>query len=49
MLLEEKDFSNQQIVNDDVVFRLKALAQFTMRTAKVQQQVFEEENNQYDF
>ncbi len=35
--------------NDDVVFRLKALAQFAIRTAKVQQQVFEEENNQYDF
>ncbi len=49
VFIEEKDFSNQQIVNDDVVFRLKALAQFTMRTAKVQQQVFEEENNQYDF
>lgn len=48
-LLKRKIFSNQQIVNDDVVFRLKALAQFTMRTAKVQQQVFEEENNQYDF
>ena len=48
-LLKKKDFSNQQIVNDDVVFRLKALAQSTMRTAKVQQQVFEEENNQYDF
>ncbi len=49
VFIEEKDFSNQQIVNDDVVFRLKALAQSTMRTAKVQQQVFEEENNQYDF
>ena len=45
----KRDFSNQQIVNDDVVFRLKALAQSTMRTAKVQQQVLEEENNQYDF
>ncbi|MDN8849031.1 FMN reductase, partial [Staphylococcus aureus] len=44
-----KDFSNQQIVKDDVVFRLKALAQSKMRTAKVQQQVFEEENKQYDF
>lgn len=30
----EERFSNQQIVNDDVVFRLKALAQSTMRTAK---------------
>ncbi len=49
VFIEEKDFSNQQIVNDDVVFRLKALAQSTMRTAKVQQQVLEEENNQYDF
>ena len=49
VFIEERDFSNQQIVNDDVVFRLKALAQSTMRTAKVQQQVLEEENNQYDF
>ena len=49
VFIEEKDFSNQQIVNDDVVFRLKALAQSTMRTAKVQQHVLEEENNQYDF
>ncbi len=48
VFIEEKDFSNQQIVNDDVVFRLKALAQFTMRTAKVQRQDLEE-NNQYDF
>ncbi len=32
VFIEEKDFSNQQIVNDDVVFRLKALAQSTMRT-----------------
>ena len=38
VFIEEKDPSNQQIVNDDVVFRLKALAQSTMRTAKVQQQ-----------
>ena len=27
VFIEEKDFSNQQIVNDDVVLRLKALAQ----------------------
>ncbi len=39
VFIEEKDFSNQQIVNDDVVFRLKALAQSTTPTAKVQQHV----------
>jgi hypothetical protein len=31
VFIEEKDFSNQQIVNDDVVFRLKALAQSTYK------------------
>ncbi|WP_141707958.1 NADPH-dependent FMN reductase, partial [Staphylococcus aureus] len=49
VVIEERDFSKQQIVNDDVVFRVKALGQSTRRTAEVQQQVLEEEKNQYDF
>lgn len=49
VFIEERDFLNQQIVNDDIIFRLNELAQSTMRTAKIQQQLIEEENDKYDF
>ena len=48
-LLKRKIFSNQQIVNDDVVFRLKALAHPQCELPKVQQQVFEEETTNTTF
>ncbi|WP_436855971.1 NADPH-dependent FMN reductase [Staphylococcus caeli] len=49
VFIEERDFSQGTIVNDDILFRLNALTTSTLRVAKVYAQVLEEENAQYDF
>lgn len=49
VFIEGKDFDQKRIVNDDVIMRLQRLAQNTVRTAKIQQQLVEEENSQFDF
>lgn len=49
VFIEESDFSNKQIVNDDVHFRITTLAQDTLRMARVYNQILQEEDDQYDF
>ncbi|PHK48610.1 NADPH-dependent FMN reductase [Staphylococcus edaphicus] len=49
VFIEERDFSQGTIVNDDILFRLNELATSTLRVSKVYQQVLEEEDDQYDF
>lgn len=49
VFIEESDFSNKQIVNDDVHFRITTLAQDTLRMARVYDQILQEEDDQYDF
>src|SRR5699024_5406883 len=47
--IEERDFSNGTIVNDDIIFRINDLATSTLRVSKLYNQILEEENDQYDF
>lgn len=49
VFIEERDFSNGEIVNDDILFRLDDLVLSTLRTSKAYTQVLKEEENQYDF
>lgn len=49
VFIEERDFHQQTIVNDDIIFRLNALAQSTVRMAKTYQQILQDEESQYDF
>ena len=49
VFIEERDFSQGTIVNDDILFRIEELATSTLRVSKVYSQIIEEENDQYDF
>lgn len=49
VFIEERDFSNGTIVNDDIIFRINDLATSTLRVSKLYNQLLEEENDQYDF
>ncbi|MDU0463589.1 NADPH-dependent FMN reductase [Staphylococcus ureilyticus] len=49
VFIEERDFSNNEIVNDDILFRIDDLVSSTLRTSKAYAQVLKEEEDQYDF
>lgn len=47
VFIEERDFSNNEIVNDDILFRIDDLVSSTLRTSKAYAQVLKEEEDQY--
>ena len=49
VFIEEKDFDQKQIVNDDVFFRIDRLVEDTVVLAKAYQRIREEEDKKYDF
>lgn len=49
VFIEEKDFDQKQIVNDDVFFRIDRLVEDTVVLAETYQKIREEEDKKYDF
>ncbi len=49
VFIEEKDFDQKQIVNDDVFFRIDRLVEDTVVLAETYQKIREEEDRKYDF
>lgn len=49
VFIEEKDFAQKQIINDDVFFRIDRLVEDTMILAETYQKMKEEEDKKYDF
>lgn len=49
VFIEEKDFHNKQIINDDVVFRIARLVEDTVILTKAYTQIRIDKENSYDF
>ncbi|WP_265459734.1 NADPH-dependent FMN reductase [Enterococcus sp. HY326] len=49
VFIEESDIVGNQIINDDVIFRLRNFVQDTMVLSKTYQAIWQEEEEQYDF
>ncbi|MFB4159090.1 NADPH-dependent FMN reductase [Geomicrobium sp. JSM 1781026] len=49
VFIEEKDFHQKEIVNDDVHFRLQNLVEDTMLLAETYQEMLQKKDDQYDF
>lgn len=49
VFIEEKDFLQTEIVNDDIIFRLEKLIEDTVSTAKTHEKIRLERESQYDF
>lgn len=49
VFIEEKDFHNKQIVNDDVFFRIERLVEDTILLTETFTRLREEKEAKYDF
>lgn len=49
VFIEEKDFAQKQIINDDVLLRLETLVENTMVLARTYQEIWRKEEDSYDF
>lgn len=49
VFIEEKDFLNKEIINDDVLFRLDALVEDTVMLTDTYQRIRSEKESMYDF
>ena len=49
VFIEEKDFYQKEITNDDVLFRIKRLVEDTIILTKTFTKIREEQESQYDF
>jgi FMN reductase len=49
VFIEEKDFMNKEIINDDIIFRLDALVEDTVMLTDTYKRIREEKESMYDF
>lgn len=49
VFLEDRDFDQQKVINDDVHFRLETLIEDTIVLSRTYQRIWEEQEAEYDF
>lgn len=49
VFIEEKDFNRKEIINDDILFRIKRLVEDTITLTKTYAKIREEKEARYDF
>lgn len=49
VFIQEEDFLRNEIINDDIIFRLECLVGDTIMTADALQTIQQQKDEQYDF